>query len=559
LANVRPLLSLRPGVANLWVQRERIALPLQPTPMNARRSAVFAGLLVMATAMRASAAEREQNAWPVLVRETDAAGQSASWTAAGPLVFHQRTPEGGTVGGIRPIWVEQHNAQGDFRSATFLYPIFSYHQDETTYRWTVLELIRRTARRSGAPAAQSEYDPRGDFEVWPFWFSRQSGDPSLNYRGLFPVVGTVKNKFGLDRASWVLFPVYAQTDKRGAITTSIPWPFVRITRGAAHGGGLWPIFTSTERPGVSREQYWLWPLGYNLTRQPAPDDPAGTAVRRDVGMLPFYARSTGPGYINENFLWPFFGYTDRTTQPASTGFSLFQSSKPPANATPLHYHETRYFWPLFVQGRSDRQNDGKYVNRWAPLYTHSLVNGYDKTWYAWPLVRHAQWSEPDYDVTRARTQLFYFVFWSETQRRITRPDASPARLTHVWPLYSGWNNGAGRRQWQVPSPLDVFFPQVEQMKYSWTPFFALIRHDQTAPGDTRTSILWNAVTWERHDADHRCEFHLGPLFSRVAEGNAERIAIGNGLLGWQRTATGGWHVFWLDFPRKATTTTTASR
>jgi hypothetical protein len=498
--------------------------------MNALRLLVLVATAAGLAVAPAWADEHEQNAWPVMVRRFDAAGGVESWNAAGPLIFRQPAAVGGSAAGFRPFWVENRDAAGAFRAGYFLYPLFSYTVDENTYKWSVFELIRRTDRRAGAGAPDSAFAGRGEFEVWPFWFSRRTGDPELSYRALFPIAGTIRNKLGFERASWTLFPLYVQTEKRGAVTTSTPWPFVRVTRGAAHGFALWPLFSRLERPGISREAYYLWPFGYDRTRLPAPDAPAGTPPRHDVGALPFYARSTGPGYRDENFLWPFFGYTDRTQ--------------------PNRYHENRYFWPFLVQGRGD----DRYVNRWGPFYTHSIVKGYDKTWYGWPLVRHAQWTEAERDIAHDKTQLLYFLYWSETQRSVARPSAPPASLRHVWPLFSAWNDGAGRRQVQVLSPFEVFFPGNQKVRQVWTPLAALFRHDRRDEGVSRTSLLWNAVTWERRAPDAHREFHLGPLLGIQSDAGRKRIAIGNGLFGFQRGAGGGWRMFWLDFRRKPATT-----
>ncbi|MEO5961546.1 MAG: hypothetical protein ABIR80_20740, partial [Opitutaceae bacterium] len=412
---------------------------------NFLRLVVVAGFVAATCGIPVWAQERERNAWPVRVERLDTAGRVESWHAAGPLIFKQPAPEGETASGFRPFWVQRHNAAGDFRAGYFLYPLFSYTKDENTYKWSVFELIRRTNRRNDAPPRRTEYEPHGEFEVFPFWFSRDTGDPEFSYRALFPIHGTVKNKLGFERLSWTLFPFYVENEKRGAVTTSTPWPFIRVTRGAARGYGFWPFFNWYERPGEVREEFYLWPLGYNRTKYPAPDAPAGTPPRRDIGALPFYSRSTGPGYIDENYGWPFFGYTDRTI--------------------PNRYHETRYFWPFFLQGRGD----DRYVNRWAPFYTRSVVKGYDKTWYAWPLMRHAEWTEAERNVAHTKNQFLFFLYWSETQRSVSRPSAPPANLRHVWPLYSSWNNGAGRRQIQALSPFEVFFPGNEKVRQTWTP------------------------------------------------------------------------------------------
>jgi hypothetical protein len=486
--------------------------------------------LAMATAglpgRVAAQTEHERNAWPVSVRQSYPLGRVESWTGAGPFLFKRTGADTGTARGFRPFWVEIGGVPVDFRAAYFLYPLFSYTASRDRYQWSVFELIRRSALQPDGATPAERAGPREDFEVWPFWFSRQTGDPRNDYRALFPLAGTIKGKLGFERLSWTLFPLYAESEKRGAITTFTPWPVIRVTRGAAQGFAVWPLFGAKERPGVSREEFYLWPLGYNVSRWPAPDDPSGTPPRRDIGALPFYARSTGPGYINEDFVWPFFGYTDRTA--------------------PKRYQETRYLWPFLVQGRGDE----RWVNRWGPFYTHSIVKGYDKTWYAWPLLRYAQWQ--DAGLVQTKTQLLYFLYWSTVQRSATNPTLPAAELRHVWPVYSGWDNGAGRRQWQFPSPLEVFFPGNERVRLAWTPFFTLLRYDQQAPGEDRTSLLWNAVTWQRSAKEARTEFHLGPLFSVQSSPQAKRIALGNGLIAWKREPAGsGWRLAWLDFPGRS--------
>lgn len=188
------------------------------------------------------------------------------------------------------------------------------------------------------------------------------------------------------------------------------------------------------------------------------------------------------------------------------------------------------------------------MNRWGPFYTHSIIKGIDKTWYAWPVVRHASWT--DESVTRERNQFLYVLYWSEVQRDLRRANVPAARLTHVWPLFSSWDNGAGRRQFQLFSPFEVFFPGNEKVRTAWSPLFAIARHEQIRPGAARTSLLWNAVTWRHDDAASTREFHLGPLFSMSSEAGDRRIAIGNGLVAFRRNGS-GWKTLWLDFPPKS--------
>jgi len=403
--------------------------------------------------------------------------------------------EGERITGVRPFYVTRWASDGTPAETTVLYPIFYYRRYGDTAAWSVFNLINHSGSVRGAVSPSQATDEA--FDVWPFYFSRVTADPSNSYRAFFPIGGEVLNRFGCDSIRWALWPLYVRSQKHGVITTSTPWPIVRSTTGAASGFSLWPLFGRIDGPGTMTREFYLWPLGWNNSLPPPWDSPPGAAPTRQSGFLPFYSAERGAGFRNETYLWPFFGFTDRSV--------------------PYRYHETRYLWPLLVQGRGP----DRLVNRWGPIYTHSLVKGVDKTWVIWPLWRRANWSEGD--IAQTQTQFFYFLYWSLVQRSSTRPNAPSAQKVHLWPLLSYWDNGAGRRQWQVLSPFEVFFPHNDEVRQVWSPLFAFFRSDQRAPGDVRSSILWGAVSWEQ----------------RERNGSA-------------------WRLFGMEFPRKARTVSAAN-
>src|SRR5665213_882924 len=254
------------------------------------------------------------------------------------------TPPAVRVTGVPPLYLRRAAANGETVESTVLYPLFYYRSYGPNYEWSFFKLINYFGPKSGEPPTASTNER--DLDIWPFYFSGVvAGDPASTYHAVFPVGGTVPHRFFRDRISWVLWPLYLQTEKNGAITTSTPWPILHWTRGAARGFALWPIFGWQDRPGAYHHEFYLWPLAWNNVVQPKPDAPSGAAPVRQVGFLPFYTAERGPGFVNVHYIWPFFGYTDRTL--------------------PQPYHETRYFWPFSVQGRGE----GHYVNRWGPLST----------------------------------------------------------------------------------------------------------------------------------------------------------------------------------------------
>ena len=489
----------------------------------------FARLIAVScclAALCARAGAEERNYWPMAVKQVDAGGQVTSSEYLGPFIFQHPTKSSvkevtGTTSGVRPFFVQTRDASGLTTKATVLYPIFIYRADGDTYSWTVFDLITKASPTASAGPASS--DPTKAFDLWPFWFSRETGSPDTSYHALFPIAGTMKGHFNRDEISWVLWPLYLRTEKKGLVTTSTPWPFIQTVSGTQHGFALWPLYGRYGNDAGSFHSFALWPLIWNHTIQPPEDSPPGTPPTRQYGFLPFYANEQHEGFRNQTYLWPFFGHTERTL--------------------PYRNDETRYFWPFLVQGRGDNL----LVNRWGPFYTHSIIKGVDKTWYLWPFVRHAKWEESG--VAQTRTQFLYLLYWSQRQRSLSNPLAAPADRTHVWPLFSKWDNGAGKKQFQLFSPFDALMPHSNDVRETWTPFFALYRFDQRAPEDKNRSLLWGAATW--HHTHGEKEFHLGPLFSTQSRPESKRVAFGNGLFGWKRNpGEERAHWFWFDFPPK---------
>ena len=464
----------------------------------------LAGLLLAFAPLRGA----EENLWPFFVRHTT--DDSKAVQAVGPLFFTQAGP-GFTQTGLRPLYLE--TTAGEKVEGSLLYPFFTWRRQPDYRIFSFFQLVNTRSDATGTGPADERFD------VWPFWFSREDGDPATSYRAFFPFGGVIKQRFGHDRIAFTAFPLYAHTEKAGRHITHAPWPFLRFIGGDGHEGfEFWPLYGRIHRDGDYDRRFWLWPLGYKSARNladPVPD------VK--FGVLPFYTRDTGPGYINENYAWPFFGYSDRTE--------------------PYRYHERRYLWPFLVQGRGD----DRLVNRWAPFYTHSVIKGTDKTWLVWPLYRQQRWAADG--VAQEKVTFLYFLWWSLDQRSLANPAAAPAHKTHLWPLFSSWDNGAGRRQVQALSPFEVFFPRNETVRRLWTPLFALYRYDRQDDATRRHALLWDAVTWRRSPSER--EFHLGPLAGYSAGPKEHRFALGHGLIGLRRrSGERVWRLFLFDFPSK---------
>jgi hypothetical protein len=475
--------------------------------MSFLRFDLYLFLFLLVLIMPVSVSAQEANYWPFFVGKREAPEKEFhQWQGLGPVLFEKEAADH-DIRGIRPFFIRFDDKFRDRRSRHILYPLFNHREDPQGVRWDILTWIR------GDTFAPEGKEATTRFHLFPFLFLQRSPDPEKNYFGLFPIAGEVHNLLLYDRISWLAFPFSIRLERGDVTTVGRPWPFIRFVEGAeTQGFHFWPFYGQVERAGDFSRRYYLWPLGYSVQRDLHKEQPFEAR-----GFIPFYTTSRSENAVSETFFWPFFGYT--------TSFSP-------------QYDEVRYFWPLFVQRRGEHH----YINRWAPIYTHSVRRGVEKQWVLWPLFRRERWIERE--LLHQKAQVLYFVYWSLAQSRPEQPGGTRASKRHLWPLFSWWDNGAGRRQAQILSLFEVFFPYNEIIRENWSPLFALYRYDQQ-PEQTRHAFLFDFITWTHGEEEAR--LNIGPLASYERTEKGRRFELLKGLLtvGAHTEGKRPFRLFWL--------------
>ncbi len=396
---------------------------------------------------------------------------------------------------LRPFHYEAWDQACGHRELHLLYPLANAQKGPYTESSDFLGIIRSRSSYSCTGAKDHE------FMAFPFYFSRDTGCPASSYKGIFPLGGEVKNILSYRRAHWVMFPLSLSLEKPYETRHFMPWPFIQWLEGPqSQGFALWPLFGFFERQGYYEHNYAFWPLIYDFR-----DDLDQATIRVRTGFLPFYAMESSKRGVSESWVWPFFGYTDL---------------KDPS------YYEKRYFWPFFVQG----QGEDCCVNRWAPFYTYSSQGTYEKQWFCWPFLKLQRWREGDLFIERS--QGLYFLIWHETQSSVKKEQAFYAQKTHFWPFFTYVDNGQGLEQFQLLSPLEVFFPNNEVVRRVYSPLFALFRSQTDVKGYTRTSFLFNMLVFEEDEAQQR--FAIGPLLEWKEDDEGAGLEFFMGLLGFKK-------------------------
>ena len=91
----------------------------------------------------------------------------------------------------------------------FLYPMLTYVVHGQEYRWQFLQLF------SFAGGRQSPGRRGGTIHHLPLYFQQRSANTNDNYTALVPIYGHIKNRLMLNDVSFVMFPLYSESRKKG--------------------------------------------------------------------------------------------------------------------------------------------------------------------------------------------------------------------------------------------------------------------------------------------------------------------------------------------------------
>jgi len=407
---------------------------------------------------------------------------------------------------FRPFYYESCDA--GMSEQSFLYPLYHQKQTATQKQVNALGIFHHRMAQHETGMIDDEC------MVFPFYFYRNSGYPETSYRGLFPIMGCVKNTLGYRKISWLLFPLSLRLEKPDAVRYSLPWPFVQWLSGPESSGfALWPLAGRFQQHGSYRHEYFLWPLVYNFWDHLDTPQPL-----HRKGFLPFYSHECSQNTRREFFPWPFCGYF--------------------VQKTPFYY-ERHYFWPFFVQGWGQEHR----VNRWAPFYTYSAHHGKEKTWILWPMIKKQRWTQNQ--ICIHRDQLLYVLVWRERQHSLDPSDSFYAEKMHIWPFLSYWDNGQGLKQAQVLSPFEVFFPHNEIVRRLYSPLFALYRYESYAGGCCRQSLLFNLFTHEQTQTE--LKWSLWPIVAYRRNDQQSYIEFLKGFIGMgKKNGKNTLKLFWIS-------------
>lgn len=449
-------------------------------------------LLLTALALPSAAAGESEEGrvstfWPLYDYRASPRHNYSSLHLLGPL-FKLESKGAETEFSLRPLLFHAWEAEGEDTYTEVLYPLGAGKTGENLTSFHGVHLLNYDF---GEPQQGSE----NEFMLFPFLFYGEH-EQHGTFFALFPLGGTLYEKFARDEIKFTLFPLYGRTVKGSTVTTNILYPvFARIQGEEESGFKLWPLYGQSEKRGVYRKRFALWPIFYSQEVALDSEYP-----RRRLGVFPLYTSDLSTQREARTVLWPFFSHI----QDHQRG-----------------YEEWNFPWPL-IRVTAGRYKEGMRV---LPLYADERVGAGRSRWFLWPLYKI---EEIDSDFLYRRRDRVLFFLYSDLIEANKDADGSPKRRRAFWPLFQ-YESNQGVHHFSTLALLEPFFPDHRGILRNWAPWWRLYQVRWDDRGNEISSLLWNFYWKERRG--HDLAWELFPLLNYRRENQqVVELSLLKGLL-----------------------------
>lgn len=427
--------------------------------------------LLLPTAGGAAEVEADQvrTFWPLFDYRSSPLHNYSSLHLLGPL-FKLESKGAETEFSLRPLLFHAWEADGEDTVTEVLYPIGAGKTGRGLTSFHGLHLLNYDF-------GEAEEGSDNEFMLFPLLFYGDHEERG-RYFAFFPFGGTLYEKFGRDEISFALFPIYGRTLKGSTTTTNILYPFFAGIQGEDETGfKVWPLYGQSEKTGVYRKRFALWPIFYSQDLALDSDNP-----RQRRGVFPLYTSDISAQRQARTVLWPFFSHIEDQQRG---------------------YEEWNFPWPLI------RLSSGPYKEgvRVLPLFADERVGAARNRWFLWPLYKI---EEIDSDLLYRRRDRVLFFLYSDLVEAGKDADSAPKRRRAFWPLFQ-YESNKGVHHFSTLALLEPFFPDNGGILRNWAPLWRIYQTRWDDHGNEISSLLWNLYWKERRGSDLAWE--LFPLMN----------------------------------------------
>lgn len=287
-------------------------------------------------------------------------------------------------------------------------PLFSSTRAKRSRRWDLLY-----------PLAARRVDPERK-QSWLLLLARSRTDAPQNttqaqvgvgfsgrteegkrYGGVFPLWGFFLERFGFDRISFVLWPLFARGHRGGYTETQILWPIFKYGRGDGRRlFRIWPFFGRKTREGAYKKTFYLWPIFFSNHERLSSRYP-----RHTFFMLPLYGRRDAGPFSSRFYLLPLY-------------MKQWDRRKPEVRRLDL-------LWPVYTRARDA---EGKELFAVRPFYSRTRSESERTT-----SLLFASWLRTERDAEGVEERFSRWLWASRAGTR--REQGVETKQFDFWPFY----------------------------------------------------------------------------------------------------------------------------
>ena len=328
-----------------------------------------------------------------------------------------------------------------------------------------------------------------DFQLFPFFAGEtKRGD---DYWGFFPLFGTLLDRYGRKEIRFYLWPLYSQSISEGFRTTNVLWPFFELTEGEKQTGyRVWPFYGYKEEFGVSKIEFFLWPIFIHQRKDLDTEDPMEEKL-----IFPLYVSRESKRIDGKTYLWPFFSHFRNRL----TGLEQWD----------IPYPIVRYL-------------KGEEANGMAifPLYGYEeRKGGMKKTFVLYPL-----YTQRDIPMGDVREKTIRILLLSRIRNEEGNPGEEKEHSLRIWPFFDYERNEKG----EVAFSAFYLIPYKEKgLERNLVPLFRVFQWEKDFRGNSSTNFLWGL--YKRTQRDERESWEIAHLIKWSRSKDGKTLSFLHGL------------------------------
>lgn len=402
------------------------------------------------------AAPRAHALWPIwwhLGEETNFLGPIAS--------YEQKDGQDGVT--VRPFLFSY--TSGDKGECLFPYPLGKWSEEKSYF----VPFFLRTKSEDGSA-----------FSLLLFFYGKAQ---EKHYGGLFPLYGSLYNRFGEDEIHFYGWPLYTSLSGHGATRKDVLWPFFSFYGGDQSGFKAWPIFGTQGHKKGDRKSFFLWPVFFKIDRDMDIGEP-----KHSFWAFPFYMQTKAPTYEQYSFLWPFFGY--------------YRSDEE---------KRVSLLYPLFSTTRGEEEQGTTFF----PFYSYARTKESSNFYVLWPLYRESERVAGEKRWMERRVLLFGSKYLEDDR----------GTFFNVWPFFE-YRGGEEQTSFFFPSILPIRDKSFDRIV---RPLITLYEYERKGESRT-TNLLYGLYTKDETGDSWKRRFAF--LFEIKKESGGIGMELLSGLLGF---------------------------